>query len=121
VDNRDGDAGMNFEARLRRGADESAVLSFVGVLDLDSAPDAEAAMRDAVELHPRHLVIDLREVTFMDSTGLRLIVAADAETRKNGRTLDLVKGPDRVHRVFRMTLMDQRLSFVDGPPEEPEP
>jgi anti-sigma B factor antagonist len=112
---------MNFETRLRSGPDETAVLSFIGVLDLDSAQDAEAALREAVELHPRHLVIDLRDVSFMDSTGLRLIVAADAETRKNGRTLDLVRGPDRVHRVFRMTLMDQRLSFIDGPPDSDDP
>jgi anti-sigma B factor antagonist len=112
---------MNFEARLRRGADESAVLSFIGVLDLASAPDAEAALNEAIQLHPRRLVIDLREVSFMDSTGLRLIVAADAETRKNGKTLELVRGPDRVHRVFRMTLTDQRLAFIESPPTEAEP
>jgi anti-anti-sigma factor len=112
---------MNFEARLRPGPDETAVLTFVGVLDLDSAQDAEAALHEATKLHPRHLVIDLSDVSFMDSTGLRLIVAADAETRKNGRTLELVRGPDRVHRVFRMTLMDQRLSFIDRPPDDDDP
>jgi anti-sigma B factor antagonist len=112
---------MNFEARLRREPDETVVLVFVGVLDLDSAEEAEAAVREADELRPRHLVIDLREVSFMDSTGLRLIVATDAETRKDGTTLDLVRGPDRVHRVFRMTLMDQRLSFIESPPGDAVP
>jgi anti-sigma B factor antagonist len=113
--------GINFEAVLRRGANETAVLVFIGVLDLASAPDAEAALSEAADLHPRHLVIDLSEVSFMDSTGLRLIVAADAETRKNGRTLDLIRGPDRVHRVFRMTLMDQRLSFIESAPDDADP
>ncbi len=58
---------------------------------------------------------------FIDSTGLRLIVSADARSRREGRLLELVKGPDRVHRVFRMTLMNERLAFIDRAPGDPTP
>jgi anti-anti-sigma factor len=58
------------------------------------------------------LVLDLGNLEFMDSTGLRIILSADTAARKNGRRLRLVEGPEAVHRVFRLTLMDQRLDFV---------
>ena len=68
---------------------------------------------------PKRVVVDLSDVEFIDSTGLRLIVSADARIRREGRMLELVKGPDRVHRVFRMTLMNERLAFIDHTPGDP--
>ena len=70
---------------------------------------------------PKRIVVDLSDVEFIDSTGLRLIVSADARSRREGRLLELVKGPDRVHRVFRMTLMNERLAFIDRAPGDPTP
>jgi anti-anti-sigma factor len=60
------------------------------------------------------LVLDLRELTFIDSTGLRLIVAADARAREAGRTLALIQGPPAVQRVFEITMLDMRLKIYPG-------
>jgi anti-anti-sigma factor len=49
----------------------------------------------------------------MDSTGLRLLVTADLRLRADGRELRLVAGPEPVHRVFRLALLEDRLTFVD--------
>jgi anti-anti-sigma factor len=85
-----------------------------GELDLVSAPEAEAAIRDVEQDGgPPTIVIDLRGVRFMDSTGLRVILAADSRARKNGRRLQLIAGPEAVHRVFRISLLDGRLEFVE--------
>ena len=60
----------------------------------------------------------LSDVEFIDSTGLRLIVSATlGPTRRP--LLELVKGPNRLHRVFRMTLMNDRLAFIDRAPGDP--
>ncbi len=67
------------------------------------------------------MVVDLSDIEFIDSTGLRLIVSADARARQHGRLMQLVKGPDRVHRVFRMTLMNERLAFIDRAPGDDPP
>jgi len=110
---------MNFAATTRIEPDETVVVGFAGVLDLETIRSAEAALADAEAHRPKRIVVDLSEVEFIDSTGLRLIVSADARLRRDGRMLELVKGPDRVHRVFRMTLMNERLAFIDHAPGAP--
>jgi anti-sigma B factor antagonist len=112
---------MNFSAVTRIEPDETVVLAFTGVLDLETIGAAEAAFADAEHQRPARIVVDLSDVEFIDSTGLRLIVSADARSRREGRLLELVKGPDRVHRVFRMTLMNERLAFIDHAPGDPTP
>jgi anti-sigma B factor antagonist len=59
-------------------------------------------------------VLDLRGVRFLDSTGLRVILAADSRARRAGRRVQVIAGPEPVHRVFRIALLDQRLEFIDG-------
>jgi anti-sigma B factor antagonist len=110
---------MNFAAATRIEPDSTVVLAFTGVLDLETIRAAEAAFEDAEAHRPSRIVVDLRDVEFIDSTGLRLIVSADARSRREGWLLELVKGPDRVHRVFRMTRMNERLAFIDRAPGEP--
>ena len=110
---------MDLSAATRIEPDDTVVLAFTGVLDLETIGAAEAAFADAEEREPKRVVVDLSDVEFIDSTGLRLIVSADARIRRDGRRLELVKGPDRVHRVFRMTLMNERLTFIDHAPGDP--
>ncbi len=92
----------------------AVVVALEGDLDLASAADAEGRIQRAEgNGSPSRLVLDLRGVRFMDSTGLRVILAADSRARRAGRRLQLIRGPEAVHRVFRIALLDQRLEFVD--------
>lgn len=91
------------------------MLELAGDLDVSSADDAERELLRLEDGAPPHLVIDLRQVTFLDSTGLRLIVAADSRARRSGRRMSVVHGPESVRRVFRITLLEWRLDFVDDP------
>ena len=50
---------------------------------------------------------DLAGLSFMDSTGLRLIVAAAARAGEAGRRFVVVRGPDPVHRVLELTGLDR--------------
>jgi anti-anti-sigma factor len=54
-------------------------------------------------------------VEFIDSTGLRALVAADERARSAGRRLAVVRGPDAVERLLTVTQLDQRLDIVDDP------
>jgi anti-anti-sigma factor len=94
--------------------DAGVVVELAGELDLATAPMVEEAIADAEASRPSVLVLDLSELTFMDSTGLRIVLAADAAARREARRLVLVRGPDPVHRVFLMALLDRRLDIVDG-------
>jgi anti-anti-sigma factor len=53
----------------------------------------------------------------MDSSGLRVILSADARARSADSRLVLVEGPPGVQRVFHVTLLDRRLEFVADPAE----
>ena len=86
-----------------------------GEFDLSSASQIEDVLKEIEERRPPVLVLDLRELTFMDSTGLRVMVSADARARDDSRRLVVVQGPEPVHRVFRITGLDDHLDIVETP------
>lgn len=96
-----------------------ATVVMAGELDLVAAPDAERHLTEIETRGVSELVLDLRALEFLDSTGLRVVLAADSRARREGRRLTLVPGPEPVHRVFRIALLDRRLEFVSSPEEEP--
>lgn len=92
-----------------------AHLEIEGDLDIAKAEELEGHLLIMEEGSPDTVVIDLRRVTFIDSSGLRLILRAEVRAQKAGRRLVLVRGPERVHRVFQVTRLDSRLQFIDEP------
>jgi len=101
---------------LTTESDGSTVcVSFDGELDISSAALVERELERIEREAPPTLMLDLRALSFMDSTGLRIIVAADARAREASRKLVIVRGPDAVQRIFRMTRLDERLEMVDVP------
>lgn len=87
------------------------IIELIGELDLDGAPRLEEELRAAETGDAESIVVDLSQLEFIDSTGLRLIVLA-AERAPTGR-FSLLRGPKQVHRVFEMTDMVDRLPFAD--------
>ncbi len=90
-------------------------VALVGELDIASAPKFEEGLAEAEGGSPELLVLDLRGVEFIDSTGLRAVIAADERARSAGRRFVIVRGPAAVERVFSVTQLDQRLDIVDEP------
>jgi len=104
---------LTVDTRIERGV---AVMTPRGELDLAGAPELEKALAtldDEPDVHA--IVLDLSAVEFMDSSGLRAVVQADRRTTETGRRFALVKGGEPVHRVFEITRMTERLTWVSGP------
>jgi anti-anti-sigma factor len=83
----------------------------VGEVDIATVGELDANLH---ELHGngfRRFLLDLRELTFMDSSGLRLILEWDARARVNGISLALVPGPAIVQRVFELAGVLDQLPF----------
>jgi anti-anti-sigma factor len=94
--------------------DGTVRVRFEGELDLTTVPNAEEFVSNIEREHaPDTLVLDLRDLRFLDSSGLRFILTVDARARKEGRRLRIVSGPEAVHRVFRIALLEKRLEFVE--------
>jgi anti-sigma B factor antagonist len=96
---------------------QASLVSLNGDLDLSTAKRAEQAIEEAEQASPPMLVIDLRGLSFMDSTGLRVVVSADKRATKANRRLVIIQGPAAVRRVFEITRLDERLEIVDTPEE----
>ena len=86
-----------------------------GDVDIASADEIEARIRSAEAEEPSVILIDLRQVSFLDSSGLGLILGAAVRAEAAGRRLVLVRGPERVQRVIELTNLQSRLEFVDHP------
>jgi anti-anti-sigma factor len=89
----------------------------IGELDLDTAPLLDEELSAARAHGADRLVLDLRALTFMDSTGLRLVIRWDTTARENGFGFAIVPGVDVVQRVFRLTGMDGHLPVTEPPPD----
>jgi anti-sigma B factor antagonist len=97
--------------------DDQVHLAVSGELDLASAPRIEEALRGVEEQSPAVVVLDLRGLEFMDSTGLRTILAADARAKEAGRRLVVVEGDENIRRVFEVTRLYDRVEIVRDPAE----
>ena len=88
-----------------------------GDLDVATAPEfREAAERLAAAGNASRLVIDLRGLGFMDSSGLRALIAARDSAEVAGRDFAVVQGPRQVQRLMRITRVGERLNLLDDFP-----
>ena len=90
---------------------DAHVIELIGELDLDGAPRLEEEFKRVEASDVASIVVDLGQLEFIDSTGIRLLVMA-ADRSPEGR-LTLLRGPRQVHRVFEITDLADRLPFVD--------
>lgn len=90
----------------------ATVLTASGEIDLASAPDLERHIEESDGAG--HLVIDLLGITFVDSTGLRVLIMADRRAKERGGRLTLVAAPGPVTRLLDLTGVDQHLRVRDS-------
>src|SRR5205085_2118580 len=63
----------------------------------------------------RHVVLDLRGLTFMDVSGLRELIGQNEFARSNRQNLDVVRGTDAIQRVLKLTGVEELLVLADDP------
>src|SRR3712207_807751 len=90
-------------------------IALAGELDISTGIQLDEELRRWEEHGSDPIVVDLRRLEFMDSSGLRTLIAADSRAREGGRRLVIVQGPDVVQRVLRVTRLDERLETRSEP------
>ncbi len=86
-----------------------------GELDLASSPALEEELEQIFSTDADLLIVDLRDLEFMDSTGLSVLVKAHQRAEESGKRFALVKGSQQVQRLLSLTGVAQRLTVVDAP------
>lgn len=95
----------------------ASVISVSGELDLASSAALEEELTRVTQSDAEQVVLDLRELEFMDSTGLSTLVKAHQRAEEAGKQFGLVRGPQQVQRLLSLTGVEERLRFADTPAE----
>ena len=91
------------------------MLALHGELDVAAST---SVLKRLIELDLRpgqRLLLDLRDVQFIDSTGIRLLLQARAQAERARAAFTVVAGPPAVMRVLRLVGLDDQLDIVDAP------
>lgn len=102
----------NFDVAVNRTGD-ALIVAPRGEIDLATVD----LVREAVEREQQpaeSLILDLRGVEFMDTSGLRYVLELNERASHSEFLLRLVRGPSAVQRVFEVSGLESRLPFVDA-------
>ncbi len=96
--------------RLARHAlGDAVVVAVAGELDLFTAPFLRDEVRDAIKQDSARLVLDLQQLSFMDSSGLSVLIEAWRLATSEGGGVSLAAPQAPVARILRTTGLDQRI------------
>jgi anti-anti-sigma factor len=87
-----------------------------GELSLERAYQFDEELRIIEERRPSCVMIDLRELRFLDSSGLSRLLAARRRARRAGHRLVLIRGPRTVQRLLALTGVDESFEIVNDVP-----
>lgn len=90
-----------------------ATVKFAGELDMATVPEAQNALEQALTAGCHRIVIDLRELDFMDSTGITLLVRWDLGARNDGYNLALIRGSEHIQRLLTLTGLVGHFTFEE--------
>jgi anti-anti-sigma factor len=85
-----------------------------GEFDILAFGEVDQLLTEAQSDSDERVVVDLRPVEFIDSSGIRALVRAHKRAAESGGEFRLIRGPKTVHRVFELAGLDTRLDFQDA-------
>lgn len=91
---------------------DTLVVTAAGEVDVASAPHLRDALNTAATHTPAHVTADLRAVTFLDSTGLGVLIATHRRVHDAGGQFTIRCANDRVLRVFTITGLQDVLTIT---------
>jgi anti-anti-sigma factor len=109
-------AAEQFAVEARRNR-RTALVALRGELDLLTVSKV-AEVLDGLELRAdglRHVVLDLRGLTFMDVLGLKELIRQNEYARSNRHNLAVVRGTAAIQRILELTGVEDMLVLVDDP------
>jgi anti-anti-sigma factor len=108
------ESGFRVDVRNENG---TAILVVSGELDVASGPTLEQELASAEASNAQLVILDLRDLEFIDSTGLSIVIKAHQQAEASGRRFAVVRGSSQVQRLLGLTGVEERLTLVDSPEE----
>jgi anti-anti-sigma factor len=103
---------LRLELAYQGAADGRATVRVCGELDITTADQAYAYLRDVVDSQPGPVTMNLAELTFCDAAGLGVLARVAAHARRRGRSVKLAAARPSMVRIMRITGMDEAFPEV---------
>ena len=97
--------GIRLETQLKE-IDGTKVLDVTGEIDVYTAPQFRDAVNTVINSGQKHLVVDMTNVTYMDSSGFGALLSATRRLRPQGGTVNLVKVSSAIDRILTITRLN---------------
>jgi anti-anti-sigma factor len=106
---------LQLELAYQVTADGKATVRFRGELDIATADQAYAYLRDVVDSQDGPVMMNLSELSFCDAAGLGVLARVAGHARRSGRSLKLTAARPSLLRIMRITGMDEAFPEVRNP------
>ena len=103
----------NFGLDVERVGDAQIVV-VTGDVDLHTAPALREQLASLADSGERRFIVDLTDVTFLDSMGLGVLVGAKKRITERDGGIDLVVSRPEIRRVFEITMLDEIFGLFDN-------
>jgi anti-sigma B factor antagonist len=94
---------MNFDIKTERPTAEVHVIALTGEVDLYTAPEFKQQLIESIDLGAKHVIVDLTDTTFIDSTTLGVLVGGVKRLRPDGGELSVVCSDRNITKIFEIT------------------
>jgi anti-sigma B factor antagonist len=100
-----------------RWKDKTAIVDASGEIDLHQSTVLQQKLLEVLDQKPDRMIINLSDVSYMDSSGVASLVKLLSRTRKNGISLALAAPTKKVKAIFEITRLDSVFDIFDSEEE----
>ena len=108
------------EITTREVSDAVVVLEIAGDIDIYNTGDLKTIINKVVEDGKKHIVFDMSQVPYIDSSGIGALIATLTKLKKAGGSLKIIRAHDSVKKVFELTKMTSFFEIYDSEEEAME-
>jgi anti-sigma B factor antagonist len=105
---------IEFGIRDRAVGSDTHVVSVSGEVDLFTAPEFKQRVMAPIAAGVEHVIVDLMETTFIDSSSLGVLIGAHRRLKERGGTLIVACANEAIVKTFRITGLDGVFRLVDS-------
>ena len=105
---------IEFGIKDRAVGADTHVISVSGEVDLFTAPEVKQRVMAPIVAGVEHVIVDLTQATFVDSSSLGVLIGAHRQLRSRGGRLIVACGDDAIVKTFRVTGLDGVFQLVDS-------
>ncbi len=105
---------IEFSIKDRAAGRDAHVVAVTGEIDLFTAPEFKQRVMAPIAAGVDHVIIDLTETTFVDSSSLGVLIGAHRRLKSRGGRLMVACDNEAIVKTFRITGLDSVFSLVDS-------